>query len=366
MVVAISQCSGCASQTFEDDSYCQECGKFLRSEAAETKALKLTPRLIEQDTGDFLANLNPGSAKPVVSLPVVAGAVLLLLIPCGIYAVEHSYDSISTSYICDQAKKSLEEGKPEATIEQLDLLAMTHHGLPKPAKDILDNALINESNRLIITGNYQHARNDLKRISSEFANRKAVYARLQVCDHHLALQSADSDKTSPIADAHTSRRPAKHSTRSIFERRQSPGTTGSASISPTVATTAAKISPTAATTTAKVSPTVTTTAAKISTTVTSTNTNVAAEAPTADSKVATMASSSTTGVLAQTSTGGQPALAAVKPKKSKVAAANFSQNDVARYNALLAGYFSSRGGANGELREPLSFREWVEKDKPKF
>src|SRR5580658_5580026 len=118
MVVAVSQCSSCGSQTLEDDSYCQECGKFLSRDTTEKKASKLAPRLIEHNTGEFLTNLSPRSAKPVVSLPVVAGAVgLLLLLPCGIYAVEHSYSSISENYICDQARKALDASNPGAAIE---------------------------------------------------------------------------------------------------------------------------------------------------------------------------------------------------------------------------------------------------------
>jgi hypothetical protein len=74
----------------------------------------------------------------------------------------------------------------------------------------------------------------------------------------------------------------------------------------------------------------------------------------------------TTRDAVQIAAGKPSAQAADKPKKSKTAAADFSHNDVARYNALLAGYFSASGGSDGELREPLSFREWVEKGKPKF
>src|SRR6202161_761432 len=101
MVVAVSQCSRCGSQTREDDAYCQECGKVLGSGTKEKNAPKAAPSSVESRPDEFLTNLSPRSAKPVVSLPVVAGTVaLLLLIPYGIYAIEHSYESISKGYIC--------------------------------------------------------------------------------------------------------------------------------------------------------------------------------------------------------------------------------------------------------------------------
>jgi hypothetical protein len=369
MVVAVSQCSRCGSQTFEDDAYCQECGKFQGSETTDTSAPKATADLVAPHTSEFLTNLNPRSAKPVVSLPVVAGVIaLLLLIPCGIYAIEHSYESISKSYICDQARKAIEAGTPAAAIELLNRLELTQHGLSSDQRNLLDRALSMESEQMVVAGNYQRAKSDLQQIKGALAQNEEVHQRLQICDRYLAQQAAGAVKAPQNADSHAGRRMSKLSTLNIVERaRRSLATTSSArAVAPAVKI-AAKVSPTiaaptAATTSAKASSTIAATTTTVSPT-TSASTTASPEVSPPDTNVSPAASAATTSDSAQISVG-KPSTD--KPKKGKTAAAGFSHNDVARYNALLAGYFSSRGGNDGELREPLSFREWVEKGKPKF
>jgi hypothetical protein len=353
MVVAVSQCSRCGSQTREDDAYCQECGKFVGSETTDTNAPKAAPSSAEPHPSEFLTNLSPRSAKPVVSLPVVAAAVaLLLFIPCGIYAIEHSYESISKGYICDQARRAIEAGTPATAIELLKRLALTHHGLTGDESNILDRALAKESDQLIVAGNYQRARDDLQQIKGTLAQSEEVHQRLQVCDRNSAQQIAESAKAPKVADAHAVRRMLKPSTLTIGERaRRSLATAGSARA--------------AASTVAKRASALTTATTPVSTAANSaTSAPPSPDGPPPEAKVATTTSATATSDPAPVLAGSTSVQAADKTKRSKTA--NFSHNDVARYNALLAGYFSSRGGGEGELREPLSFREWVEKGKPKF
>jgi len=344
MVVVTSHCSSCSSQTDPDDSYCQDCGLFLAHCAEPTPATNF----IDPHSGEYLANLSPRSAKPVIALPVVAAVVaLFLMVPWGIYALERSYSSISAQYICEQANKNIDEQRPGVAIELLGRLSLAHGGLTASQQQQMNRALFQEADQCILAGKYQSALADLKRISKEFARQQELQERAEVCKRYL-WQQANIAKSSrgnsilhgarpqysqnSLASLESKLAAAERQSRHKAEHKDAAGTRKLAPVSAPVKFAESK--------------------EKVRKIASYNSSNIAVDATTTSNSDALQSR--------------VPETAAADKPKAK-SSAGFAHNDVVRYNELLAGYFSSRSGVqSGDLHEPPSFREWIEMGKTKF
>ncbi|MGH9548223.1 MAG: hypothetical protein ACRD3W_02565 [Terriglobales bacterium] len=323
MAVAASVCPSCNSDTSAEDAYCQECGHFLCAPAKDEN--DSTSPYINAAVRHVFADLSPRAAKPVVALPVVAGVLgLLALLPWAIYALEKSYSSLSGRYVTDQAAKAIKESQYDVAIDILARNALIHELKPEQ-RDLFDRALLERAQINIRANRFPAAATDLGKISSTFSQSVLAKQLLDQCNAHIVSAA----KLSRPAAIHLQKLPLRATPRPPAQKEKA------------AAQTAAKDSP--------------------------------AHSVPAQRSIATVETDPARTAPQDQSPQPPPSTEPEKEKPEPVAVAArketaFAQKDLARYNELLAGYFS-RGMTRkpaAKTIEPPTFKEWVGQGKPSF
>lgn len=185
MVVAISLCTRCGSQTQADDRYCQDCGGFIeksvRSEASASSIRKaFRPSILKL----IMSSTRPG--QPAFMMPILASAIgIVALIPICMYAIESSYRDISHKYLNEKALEAIAIGHTTEAIEIMTREKIEHATLRPDQLAIMDQALYRRSAQFMESKNYTAALGDLHRITTEFP-RSLVDQRIAECTKLLS------------------------------------------------------------------------------------------------------------------------------------------------------------------------------------
>ncbi len=354
------QCSQCHAETSVDDSFCQECGTSL---IGTSKSAVLPD----------MNRLHTSLAKPVVALPLIILAVaVFVFVPICLVGFEKSYSSFSIKYATEQASKSYNENHFDEAAVVLERLAISHK-LDEEQRALLNNIYLARADQRANNLDYNNAISDLDKITPQFS--KFVLVSLKKHEYFELLTKQQNRTRMSVAGNRSHLKIADHS------KLHSPLKTTTSSTEHALVTTTPTLltaSPDTSATIVKAAPAMTTLSSGAKT-VSSNSTLAATVASTI--KAPSAATATSPGVFTTTTTAPMMAasptatqssaekahsqsLAAKVPKISK--SIKYAENDMVRYNELLAGYFSQDRKTSSASAGPPSLKEWIDLGKPSF
>ncbi len=289
-----------------------------------------------------MKRLHPRLAKPVVALPLIILALaVFVFVPICLVSFEKSYSGFSIKYATEQALNSYKENHFDEAAMVLERLAISHK-LDEEQCSLLNNIYLARAEQRANNLDYNNAIGDLDKISPQFSKSILVSLKKHEYSELLTKQQSQSRASVAVAKAHL--KTAAHSksvalTTTLSPNTSSPKSTAAYS-SPTLSLTglpAAK-APSSSTATVPAFPTTTT------------------NAP--------MMASSPTSIQSSPEMPHSQSLPAKAPKNSK--SIKYAENDLVRYNELLAGYFSQDRKTSSASAGPPSLKEWIDLGKPSF
>lgn len=361
MVLAHTCCPECGCETAADDAYCQECGVFLaKDEGHRANKISVQQGFLNLQKGHEIASLSPRSDKPVVALPIVAGALgILCLAPFAVHAVENSYSWLSTRYSTEQADKALRGSRYDEAIDIMARARLQHNGRFTPEQErIFNESLFKRGQQFFITNNYAQAAQDFSRITPLFEQKNIVASLLAQCNARIAAAPTAPIKMKRSAGERRDRiqkaaQVAQRSTAvskpiAIAEASRKPKDPG---VKSELSTSAAQPMEQRGEKTAKEQPPIKPAAQE--------GTTSGAPSSAEDKKAAAARR------VASEQRGTEIALP--QPIGADAAkSTQFSPKDQARYNELLTAFFTRSIKRPGAVQEPPTIKEWLAGGKKVF
>ncbi len=387
-----SACSKCQGETSLEDRFCQDCGHPLP--VADVPAVVRSPALWPTSRNDgiepvdvpsyystlepeaqpkrrwFSMALNPNSAKPAVQLPIVILTLIVLAAtPFFVITIANSYDSFSEKFICDHACELLNKGNFLEAVEDMQRLYMDRGGRLKGASlSLLARALIARSDDYLSKKSVPSAMKDLRDVPPDLPESKIAAAKLKTLQDAFTINSS-ADTLAPgkvpvaVKVQATPRAQTSSKSRILETNAKIKSQTSVVATRETVKSTVPPPPPDLDTTSASCAD------------------NSDALAKPAESGVGAGSSrkvqfvsddrikAANSALIAESLSHSKDEPNLGKTKGKVKPAPTFAADDVARYNELLAGYFSQdRHPHNGSAvaQDPPSFKEWIGSGKPDF
>jgi hypothetical protein len=308
-----------------EDSFCQDCGFALEHYRIDSFIDDEYCSEGERQTKKtwFTVALSPTHAKPAVRLSLIVSVLLLLLLtPFGVIAISNSYDSVSERYIVQHAQKALEQNNPHEAVETLGRLYLWRgNSLHKETVDLYGKALLARSESYLKQHLTLLAMKDLQAVPADCSLSSVAVIKLKALSPQPTGSAIRETRAKPMM--------SDKRQRTTFPLNSVGAKKGTASIV-TEAHTLSSSSPT-------------------------------------QSEIGSSHLSD-----AINSANFSSAIKEDKGRRSKgivhSSTTKFEANDIAKYNELLAGYFShvhQPQKATNAL-EPPSFKEWMDSGKPDF
>lgn len=348
-----TRCENCSAEVLSDDLFCQECGERTYADARSRRRLhspQLNPYREEAPARQDSRLADPRTApKPKgIKLPSFVQAALshqyvrvtlvamsAIGVLCGIgFGIKYAMDYPKFQALEKQvvlAEQCTKDGRLDEAVTQMESLERTEGKLDTRQRACLDLAYALRADRLRASKNYAGAIRDIDRITPAFMHYKLVQQ-----ERHNMVELDAQQKL-------------------LSQMKSNPKIKGTA---PTAAPAAAVQLANEATLTAA--------AAQAA------QAQLPAEA-TGDTNFFSSLKSSIKSTKPSNSTYSEevapdqtPVTPADAPKIDETIVGAATDADVAKYNKLLAGYFSRLPAKVVELREPPSFREWMSSGKKDF
>lgn len=348
-------CPSCRAEISEDDSFCQECGSALSFADGEESA----PRLAQLK----MARLHPSLAKPVVTLPLIAMAVVgFVLVMVFLISFEKSYSGFSNHYVIEQAAQAYKENRFDEAATILERFSIAHK-LDDQQRTLLSDVYLARAEQRVGRSDYVGAMSDLDKIPSQYAKFILVTGRKNELAELIKVQQTQAQAQA----LSVTKGRVKH------ERGQS--------------ALSAKSSVSSSTNTVLPAPSVISAAPQSELPHASTRAEskvmsaepeqrpsgrVPSISPPESSVARAEPSQSRSESLRSESPAVLPNAASIRSELPgqkgllKAKAARITESDQVRYNELLAGYFSHEHKQTSGASEPPSLKEWIDIGRPKF
>ncbi len=314
-------------------------------------------------------------SKPVVALPLIIFVVaVFVFVPICLVRFEKSYSEFSVKYATEQALNSYKENHFDEAAMVLERLAISHK-LDEEQRSLLNNIYLARAEQRANNLDYNNAIGDLDKISPQFS--KSILVSLKKHEYFELLTKQQNRTRASVAVAKAHLKTAAHSTslktptvctepslstpvalKTVLSSNKS--TPASKSVASTTAL-SSNTSP-AKLTADYSSPTLSLTGSPTAKAPFSSTATVPAFPPTTTN--APMMASSPTLIQSSPEMPHSQSLPAKVPKTSK--SIKYAENDLVRYNELLAGYFSQDRKTSSALAGPPSLKEWIDLGKPSF
>jgi hypothetical protein len=400
-----SNCSKCQAETSLEDLFCQECGQNLErgqnlepgqsmesvrhpepgqnldgeDAAGDPQAPALWEASPAREHGRselfgyystleperqpkkswFSIDLSPNAAKPVIQLPVIIFVLALLAVsPFAIMALANSYDSMGEQYICDHARQALAKGNVLEAVEDMQRLYLDRSGkLHKETLSLFAQALIARSDSYLQKKSLPSAMKDLRDVPPDLPESAIAAAKLKALEDVINAPSNLKVGTAVALKGvlpTRSRMPGSSDVSKSNSVKQKTHPAAPA-IEPAIAAKLPLLVPPP--------PPLAPEEAAVSVT----KTSALVDERTRAANSALLAESLSHAKVETNHSKDGPNLGKTKGKVTPVQ--QYEANDVAKYNELLAGYFSQERqihNGSGVAQEPLSFKEWIGSGKPDF
>lgn len=299
-----------------------------------------------------MSRLHPGSAKPVVALPLIVLTVAIFAIaPCCFLFIDKSYTAFSTKYAIEQSAKAYKENRFNEAATILERLTVTHK-LADDERALLNDIYLARADWHAQQQNYTAGLADLAKISPGYGKFLLVNQKQHEFGELLKTQSIAGTTKMHRSDAAASRRVLSASATRATKMRRS---MDAPNLSTCALTNSVQRTEPMRHTAQMAKPTWT--KAPI-TSAAPTHHWTDAVNGTAQAPQAAVAAAPTRRSSDVSTPAPQAATGAHRRK--------YAESEVVRYNELLAAYFSQDRKAASKPAEPPSLKEWIDLGKPSF
>lgn len=347
MEVAQTNCPQCDAETVPDDRFCQDCGILLNCRHSGNTE----PRYFA-----FLSSLDKwyGASKKAIETKSKRFWILSLsLSSIAIAVVTYSWQASSTNRnLFERAYSAFSKGNWNVTITEIEKMRLAKNGsLTKAEQSLLNRALSNRSEQYASFGNYRAAMSDLLRVSPEYEQYQRVRDQIDACSHLLFADGTPHHSSSSQGYRHRHRSVSTPMNYPLLSSSRASSILKAVSGEENAASSSAKSMQQIA------------------------FKEMERRKDERRSKQ-DYKQGKTLEISSQTVVTTDKGMHRYDEQQSETSKKRGPYDDVARYNELLAGYFSkeqpsgkiAKGSLKklAEVHEPLSFKEWISAGKPDF